>query len=185
MNKFTLGMVGLMTLGSFGCGHLPNHYQVYINPTTLSPHRVQLVLDGLNEWEAKGANSGISFDVFFENRSCDDGTCVNAISINGETRAQIEKDTNSSDIGYTNYYWYPSGNSWGSVWLPTDVETDDQFTTTVEHEVGHAMGLVHTYVEHAAVMYPDLGPAAPHVMCADVLQYAQVHHQSPGFCEDN
>jgi hypothetical protein len=187
------GLLGMFAASVFGtaCANPPSHYTVYISPHFDPPH-MQMVLESLDEWESKAANVGLSFDVVIEERMCDE-SCDNAFSITSESVEEIRRLSGDPNAVGTTYHWTDHmGHEWARVFVPGD-EADEEangidavgFSGITQHEVGHGLGLQHTFVPGVSLMFPEYQKAAPHVMCVDVVQYANLRHENNGFCKDD
>lgn len=178
-------LCALLTAGVVGAGCakvIPgDHYTVYVDPTFTDSERAAII-DGLQDWTSKVP---VSFDVFIQ--ACngfDNGVIcthrsdtADVIAHHGRncfgvTQAQVGSGTRGDSGGV-------DGKDGGEVWIDMQMVAGAQashptiLSQTFNHEVGHAMGLVHhtTY----ALMYPSLKPeGSTTVTCDDVGQWFYV-----------
>jgi hypothetical protein len=186
MNKFLMGLSGVMCLASVGCSSSPGKsYTLYIDPS-FAEWQQEEALDAAAVWESNVPDLKLS-PVVGDCPGIKDGViCVKLVS-------RIPKNCNPSDIGCTELEpgsWAPGdsagfGGVDGGVCLidvaaiDAFVSNNPQFTqlqlTTMEHEMGHAMGLEHI---PGSVMGADPFVGTPSVNCLDVEQWYSLRNMA-------
>lgn len=175
--------IGLLLTASCSCVCKPsNHYSVVID-SRFTPEQTNLVLDSLHTWE-DSLPGRLSFDIGVSD-TCSRNDSDHLICIHADTLATVRMISDSSCIGYTirNEDYGPGGNTNDSadVLIPTDdsyMANDKDAKTVISHEVGHALGLSHTY-NWGDLMYPNLShsPATAAPVCDDLNQFARLRNE--------
>lgn len=140
-----------------------SHYNVYVEPS--SPSNNELAVAALGKWEAK-SKGAVKFDIYFEHRTSANSGEIVVLFVSQDFLNSIGNEEHR--IGYTvRQEMEDSAIVYISVNLKGSTES-----MTIEHEVGHAMGLSHS--EEHTVMCKSSSCAAKDVTCGDVSQYASL-----------
>jgi predicted Zn-dependent protease len=160
MKFFTLLTAAVLLTGcQFKFG---SHYQVKIDPNFSADQQDQ-VFHSIEKWQDVSSNS-VTFNTVIA--SCNIANDKNEICVHASSQAQI--NSLSGTDNYSGYTEAEGNNS--DVYIPLDtLQPGAIFLTTIEHELGHALGLVHT--GKGTVMCASSTCAAPEVTCADIQQY--------------
>jgi hypothetical protein len=116
------------------------------------------IMDAVLVWQAR-SNGFVTFDG-------DPTATSDVITIDLATSQTITAEFGSGVIGETRY----EGQS--SLIYLTSTLDPSLFYQTVQHEIGHAIGLKHTIA--GTIMCADVGCAAQSVTCADVARAEQI-----------
>jgi hypothetical protein len=185
-----------------GCAEIKpgDHYTIYLDPA-FAPTEQSSIVEGLADWTTKVP---VTFDVVIAtcNGFSDGVICTHRAT----TSAELPGD-NGDLLGATLTYrglfgtrgdtggWsldpFPEGAlDGGEIWIDMSQVEDaisggypSALTQTFNHEVGHAMGLVHHYDPIVALMNPDIQTASPTVTCDDVSQWYYVRFHNPPTCD--
>jgi hypothetical protein len=155
------------------CSGLPTSYAVTIEGFT--DEQAKVVVEACRIWESSVADPARLRLFVNVNVPCDMGH-DDAICIDASSTAELKDDPKFERYGVTYHRRrdvqpQASIDPMGSmIFLATD--TND-LRQTAEHELGHALGLVHT--GPGTVMAPEVQEAAPDVTDADVAQFLKVH----------
>jgi hypothetical protein len=159
-HRLLLPLSLLVLLGA--CVEPSQRYTVSISPK-FTPERQAVVLAALDDWTHAANARGVqlAFDVVITDGDCAQGGgfagAKHSICIVPSTQAAIEAlGAPSNMVGWTKR----SGNiDSATSWIALDRlhGGDVELETTVAHEVGHAMGLVHIPIEGTDV--PLMAPA--------------------------
>jgi predicted Zn-dependent protease len=158
----------LLLGGCFNPSDYPTRYQVYIDPAFGS--QVNDVVQSLTAWED---SAGVRFDLTLADITCD-ASCGATITLHPDTLADIVRKQGSPNAIGTTQVW---GNDlgvghWEQTYYPgwANVYTTPTFTQqTLLHEIGHAMGLVHSGA--GSLMCANTGCAAEGITGEDINQY--------------
>jgi predicted Zn-dependent protease len=158
-------LVALMV--SCGTGWQPNpthNYHVQISPA-FTIDQSTAIMNGVLVWQER-SNGFVTFDG-------DPTATTDVITIDLGTAQTITKEFGGGVIGETTYEGVSSRIALTSTLDPS------LFAQTVQHEIGHALGLKHTIA--GTIMCADTGCAAQTVTCADV---ARLEEGTTYSCDD-
>lgn len=147
-------------------------YEVYVDPAF--GDQTELVLDALQDWEAKVHASGspLTLHATIVNMTCDSG-CYDAIAIHPVPQSFItsQHGAESDAVGVTFRFWDDTlhGNTeYSNVYIANDLD-DTTWFRVVRHELGHSLALLHT--GSGTIMAPNVNNASPDISDADVQQF--------------
>lgn len=129
------------------------HYHVQLS-AAFTTEQATAIMSAVNVWETR-SNSFVTFDGDTSSQS-------DIIVFELATQQALNREFGVGAIGLTSY----AGQS-SRIDILTGLDAST-FTQTVEHEVGHALGLQHTIA--GTVMCANTGCAALSVTCADVAR---------------
>ena len=99
-------------------------------------------------------------------------------SIHPDTINQIEGLSGHSYIGYT---MRDNDHDRSDAWVGSDIKDPVEWSTTLKHEMGHCMGLLHENLP--VIMYPGWGSEVSRVVsCGDIQQYARLRDRPAPVC---
>lgn len=162
-----------LVLTIVSCGGTPSSYSVMIDGFT--PEQASTVVEACRIWEHAVADPS-RLRLFVNIGEPCDLSHDDAICVFPTTMAKIAEANGAERFGVTYHRLHdvqPQGtiDPMGSViYVATDTGDVKQ---TSEHELGHALGLVHT--GPGTVMAPYVQEAARNVTPADVGQFMKVH----------
>lgn len=156
-----LGMLGLMT----GCGAPSTHLEVFLAPT-LDANMAEQALTALHGWE-EVSNHDIVFTIKYGEPEI---ITANQIVIHAVTMDYIQHRCDHKWVGCTIERPFNSAD----VYVVTDKANQPYSLHTMYHEIGHALRLKHS--DKGTVMCADNFCAAPLPTCADLQQFASIHH---------
>lgn len=155
-------LLALLTL-MLGCGRVQgNDYNVLVDPA-FSSDEVQAVIDASDDW--KGHIDGLRmWPVIASCKGVEDGT----ICIHLSNHAEVLKHNGTEEA----YAVTDPGDKGAEVWIDAhDIALYPTYLKMiVEHEMGHAMGLVHD-PHQDTLMHPHPEVASSTVTCADMTQW--------------
>jgi hypothetical protein len=156
-----------------------DEYTVYIDPAFDT--KIDDVLLGISEWETTAQANGQPLHIHpvIEYRMVQYDGESGEFSLHPDTLNQIEVlSGHSTYIGYT---MRDLGHDRADAFIGSDISDPVEWYTTLKHEMGHCMGLVH--VNANVIMYPGWGSEVSRVVtCADVQQYASVRDRRAPAC---
>lgn len=159
------------------------HFDLYLD-ADFDSHEVDLIEQATTEWETKTKNRVIfniyyNFDLNNDNKIRDKRHSIVFVKLAQDTQkvAELDKwinekqDTHSKIIGlYTTQYNAPS------ILLVYDrMRGDAYYRSCVEHELGHAMGLIHLKKENT-LMFPSMREASRHITDDDLIEFCALYH---------
>jgi len=167
-------------------------YNVYVDPAF--GDKAGDVIAALTMWENAAAANGetLKLTPILTYKMCGNasngpatGECSeHEFSIHPTTLAALAAVAGEKLLGRT---YRDTRLDMADVFIGVDISTPAEFTTTVEHEVGHALALQH--VNETAIMYPEWCSTttaycigAHDITCLDVQQYASVRDRIGPSC---
>jgi hypothetical protein len=156
----------------------PTQYTVLIDPAFDALGEMPQVMEGLQLWEVA---TGVTFIPVISNVVCDkdtsvfspdnSDTCHHAFSIHPDTHDDlVSKFNDTTLIGYCRGWSLRNAGSVVGAWSNVYVQYNTSaFAETLQHEVGHALGLVHTGPGTLMCWNTDCSPGQ--ITCDDVQQY--------------
>jgi hypothetical protein len=168
--------VGALLLMPLGCvaptEHYGDHYTVSLDPALPTAYQSDAVA-AVESWEAITGNAtrldvsvGLPGD-------CSGIPDPGHVCVFASSTAEIAATGGPSDLAFTRR-WTSDGSD---TYLPLDrmaALTDVQVTTVMAHELGHAMGLMHTTPATSNVMYPEWDHVATLPTCNDYAQWSDL-----------
>ncbi len=148
------------------------HYDLYIDPSMA----VASTFEAIDEWES-ATDVRLHIVITSSRDNCGDDATICLLPTDLKTIVEMT-GANPNTIGFTHHVG-PSDSSW--VFVAMDFPFDqrhDELRQVVEHELGHAFGLVHS--GYGTIMCYSTGCASLHITCQDVANYYElrddVHH---------
>lgn len=164
----------ILILCLIGCGfqeHYGQEYTVYIDPAF--GDKTEEVINGAEDWANKSngiltiyiviglENSKKPGDiVVYAHTVADIPNVCSAVPLVGQ---QQQEGCTRRDVSDT-----------ANIRLGTDTK---YFKGNVRHELGHAFGLEHDYLDNYTIMYPVANKIRPdYISCKDIFQYAMLRN---------
>jgi hypothetical protein len=152
-------VVGVVVIACGGCavGWAPNttrHYGIYVDPN-FTDDQANAILEAANAWQTATG----SF-ITFQGSEHPTGDAV--IAVHGLPIAGMDEKA----CGMTEFDGVPS-----DLYVANDINPT-LFSITVKHELGHALGLMHTGT--GTIMCADASCVSWTITCADLTQLCKV-----------
>lgn len=189
--------IPLFFLALCSCGsYEPNSsYMVYIDPAFSNSEAIEIG-EALTEWQEATEKQGfpLHFSVASLAITCADGMdeCTDTITIHPATAAQVKEMGKNSGInnfqdlgGITSYHWRSNvsgkNTEWANTYLSSDLSGDIRHKL-IRHELGHAVGLYHTWT--GTIMYANSDGEPDSITCTDAMQYGWRRGEAEHACNN-
>jgi len=157
--KLLIGLVGLGLVA--GCGwQMPSshHYSYWIDPGFTSEQQID-IYNGINAWEV-ATNRTVTFTEVASPNNVPDVLIITPFGMD------LARD---KTVGWC---WRYPGTTNEAIQLAANVARES-FKVTVQHELGHAVGLPHD--REGTLMYYKVGSSnASHITCRDVEVFCTI-----------